>query len=375
MAMDLDRILEFAVSKGVSDVHLKQGRPASFRMNGTLTVQRGAANVDTDDINRFLDLLLVDDVKRKTFADDGSADVSYDLPGRGRFRVNVFKQFTGVSLAFRVIPIEIKTIRELGLPQVLEKVAEEQRGLVLVTGATGSGKSTTLAAIIDAVNSGRPGHIITIEDPIEFMFPEKKCIVNQREVGGTTSSFASALRAALRQDPDVILLGELRDRETLEIALQAAETGHLVLSTMHTIDAVETINRAVSFFPPHDQDEIRLILAATLIWVISMRLLERKDGRGRVPVAEILRVTARIKELIMAKAGHREIAEVMAKGYKVYGMQTFDQCLMALYARKAISMEQALVHCSNPSDFKLRASGISGSSGAAFDEFVSDQKK
>lgn len=370
MALELDKILEFALAKDISDVHLKQGRPPSFRINGPLASQRGALPLRQDDINKFLDQLLVDDAKRKTFAEDGSVDVGYELKDKGRFRINVYRQYTGVSIAIRVIPNNIKTISDLNLPRVLEKVAESRRGLVLVTGTTGSGKSTTLAAIINHINQDRPDHIITIEDPVEFVIPEKKCIVNQREIGSDAISFERALRAALRQDPDIILIGELRDKETIEIALQAAETGHLVFSTMHTIDAVETLNRAVAVFPPHDQDNIRGLFASVIQWIISMRLLEKVGGQGRVPAAEIMKATPRIRELIEACAGPQEIKETIAKGFKVYGTQTFDQCLMGLYFKKLITMEHALANCSNPSDFKLRLSGVGSQSDGEFDDFM-----
>jgi len=359
MALDLDKILDFAVKKNISDVHLKQGRPPAFRVQGTLAVQKGTMPLRQDDITAFLDLLLADDSKRATLAEDGSVDVAYELPGIARFRVNVYRQYTGVSLAIRTIPTEIKSIRDLGLPVVLEQITEEKRGLVLVTGTTGSGKSTTLAAIIDHINASLSGHVITIEDPVEFMIPEKKCTINQREIGAHARSFASALRAALRQDPDIILIGELRDKETIEIALQAAETGHLVFSTMHTIDAAETLNRAVAVFPPYDQAAIRGLFADVLRWIVSQRLLPTVGDQGRVPACEVLKNTPRIQELIIEQAGAREIAETIEKGTKVYGTQTFDQCLTVLYKRRQITADVALANCSNPSDFKLKLSGIS----------------
>jgi twitching motility protein PilT len=360
MALDLDKILDFAVQKGISDVHLKQGSAPSFRLHGDLAHQKGAMPVGPSDVNTFMDVLFKDDSKRAIFARDGSVDVSYELAGKARFRVNIFRQYTGISMAFRVIPTHIKTIRDLQMPLVLEQIADEQRGLVVVTGTTGSGKSTTLAAIIDHINERLAGHIITIEDPVEFIIPDKKCIVNQREIGGCAKDFASALRGALRQDPDIILIGELRDKETIEIALQAAETGHLVFSTMHTIDAAETINRAVAVFPPHDQEAIRHLFADVLRWIISQRLLERADIKGRVSACEVLKNTPRIRELIIEHAGAREISETIEKGTKVYQTQTYDQCLMELYRKKLISVETALANCSNPSDFKLRLSGIAG---------------
>jgi twitching motility protein PilT len=358
MALDLDKILEFAVKKGISDIHLKQGRSPGFRVNGKLAVQRGAMPLRQDDVNAVLDLLFDDDEKRMKLGEEGSVDCSYELPDVARFRVNVYRQFTGISIAFRVIPIEIKNISDLSLPPVLNNIVDEKRGLVLVTGTTGSGKSTTLAAIMNAINASVAGHIITVEDPVEFVLPEQKCIINQREIGTCAVSFASALRGALRQDPDVIMLGELRDRETIEIALQAAETGHLVLSTMHTIDAAETLNRAVAVFPPHDQEQIRHLFADVLCWIVSQRLLERADGKGRVPAVEVLKNTDRMREIIIEQAGAREISELIEKGSKVYGTQSFDQCLMRLYKKRQIVLDVALANCSNPSDFKLKVSGV-----------------
>ena len=358
MALDLDKILEFAVKKSISDIHLKQGRPPAFRVHGELAVHRGAMPLREDDVTGFLDKVLADDTKRAILAEDGNVDVAYSLEGLARFRVNVYRQYTGISLAIRTIPSDIKSIKDLGLPTVLEQIADEKRGLVLVTGPTGSGKSTTLAALMDHTNELLAGHIITIEDPVEFMIPEKNCTINQREIGAHAKSFASALRAALRQDPDIILIGELRDKETIEIALQAAETGHLVFSTMHTIDAAETLNRAVAVFPPRDQAAIRGLFADVLRWVISQRLLPTLDGKARVPACEVLKNTPRIRELILEQASAREIGETIEKGTKVYGTQTFDQCLMLLHRRKTITAEVALANCSNVADFKLRLSGI-----------------
>lgn len=356
--MHLDGILEFAVKRGISDIHLKEGRPPAFRLDGQLKAQQGGMPVGHTQMLEFMDQVLVDDGKRQILADSGSVDSGYSIHGVARFRVNIYRQYNGMSMAFRVIPTRVKSIRELALPLVLEDVANEHRGLLLVTGTTGSGKSTTLAAVLDHINRNRAAHVVTIEDPVEFLLEEKSCVINQREVGSSTTSFASALRAALRQDPDVILLGELRDRETIEIALQAAETGHLVLSTMHTIDAAETINRAVSVFPPFDQPNIRKLFASVIRWIVSQRLLPRKDGRGRIVACEVLRHTPRTEELIVQEAGPRAIAELLEKGTRVYGTQSFDQCLMNLYQDGLITSEEALKNCSNPSDFKLRIAGI-----------------
>lgn len=358
MALELNRLLEFAAKKGISDIHLKQGRPPALRVAGKLVVQRNVLPVKEDDINSALDLLL-EDRHRQTLAATGSSDCAYELHGVARFRVNVFRQYTGVSIAFRMIPTEIKAIKDLSLPGVLSQVAEERRGLILVTGTTGSGKSTTLAALLNQINEATAGHIITIEDPVEFVLPDGNCIINQREIGTNAESFAAALRGALRQDPDVIMMGEMRDQETIEIALQAAETGHLVLSTMHTIDAAETLNRAVAVFPPHDQTQIRHLFADVLCWVISQRLLVKLDGNGRVPAVEVLRNIPRMRELIIQQAGAREIQDLIEKSAKVYGTQSFDQCLMALYKKRQITLDTALDNCSNPSDFKLKVSGVS----------------
>jgi twitching motility protein PilT len=358
MALELNRLLEFAAKKGISDVHLKQGRPPALRIGGKLVLQGNVLPLKEEDMAAALDLLMADR-HRQQLAQDGSADCAYELPGVARFRVNIFRQYTGVSIAFRTIPTEIKAIRDLSLPGVLDDVAREKRGLILVTGTTGSGKSTTLAALLNQINQDTAGHIITIEDPVEFVLPDGNCIINQREIGSSAVSFATALRGALRQDPDVIMMGEMRDRETIEIALQAAETGHLVLSTMHTIDAAETLNRAVAVFPPHDQEQIRHLFADVLRWVISQRLLPKVDGTGRVPAVEVLKNTPRMRELIIEQAGAREIAELIEKSTKVYRTQSFDQCLMVLYKRRQITLDVALENCSNPSDFKLKISGVS----------------
>lgn len=369
MPLDLTKVLEVAVQKGISDIHLKQWRPPAFRHNGQLVRPPGSVPLQKEDIDAFLDVVMNDDRHRRILSEDGAVDVAYDMAGVARFRINIYRQMTGVALAIRVIPKTIKDIKDLGLPPAIEKMAEERRGLIVVTGATGSGKSTTLAAIMQRINTVRQSHIVTIEDPIEFVLEERNCVIEQREVGSDTRTFAGALRAALRQDPDVIMIGELRDRETIEIALQAAETGHLVLSTMHTIDAVETIERVVSVFDPKDQGHIRDLFASVVQWIVSQRLLERKDGKGRVPGVEIVRGIPMVRELIARKASSQELMEVVARGYKTYGMQTFDQCLMGLHIRGQISLDQALQQCSNPSDFKLRLSGVTGEDQVNYEDF------
>ena len=303
------------------------------------------------------------------FREINEVDLAYGVPGLGRFRVNVFQQRGTMGVVLRSIPVKIKTIPELNLPTVLEKVASEPRGLILVTGTTGSGKSTTLASMIDHVNSNRTCHIITIEDPIEFLHRDKKSIINQREIGFDTANFAVALKSALRQDPDVILVGEMRDFETIETALTAAETGHLVLSTLHTVDATETITRIISVFPPYQQQQIRFQLAGILKGIVSQRLVPRADGKGRVPAVEVLISTAMIRECISDKDKTKEIHDAIAKGFTVHGMQTFDQSLMFLYRRGLITYDEALRQSSNPDDFALRVKGISSTSDSTWDAF------
>jgi twitching motility protein PilT len=298
-------------------------------------------------------------------------DIAYSVPGLGRFRCNIFQQRGSVGLVLRLIPARILNIRELLLPPVLEKISDEERGLVLVTGTTGSGKSTTLAAMIDYVNARRNTHIVTIEDPIEFLHRDKKAIINQREVEVDTRAFGVAMRAALRQDPDVILVGEMRDFETIETALLAAETGHLVLSTLHTLDATETINRIIAVFPPHQQKQIRIQLAAVLKAVISMRLLPRADGLGRVPAVEVLISTAYIRDCIEQKEKTKLIRDAIAAGTSQYGMQTFDQSLYGLYKSGLITLDEALRRATNPDELRLRIEGIESTSDVSRQEMES----
>jgi twitching motility protein PilT len=290
------------------------------------------------------------------------------VPGLGRFRCNIFQQRGSVGLVLRLIPARIQTFKELMLPPVLERVCEEQRGLVLVTGTTGSGKSTTLASMIDYVNTRRIEHVMTIEDPIEFLHRDKKSIINQREVDVDTKQFSTALRSAMRQDPDVILVGEMRDYETIETALLAAETGHLVLSTLHTVDATETINRVISVFPPHQQKQIRIQLAAVLKSIISMRLLPRADGLGRVPAVEVLIATSYIRDCIENKDKTKLIRDAIVQGTSQYGMQTFDQSLYLLYKNGLITLEEALRRATNADEFKLKIQGIQSTSDISREE-------
>ncbi|MCK9173394.1 MAG: type IV pilus twitching motility protein PilT, partial [Desulfuromonas thiophila] len=312
---------------------------------------------------------MMNERQRDQFEKASEIDLAYGIAGLGRFRVNLFTQRGSISAVMRAIPFTVQTLDELLLPPIIKKLTQEQRGLILVTGTTGSGKSTTLASMIDAINANRTNHIITIEDPIEFLHRDKKSIINQREMGVDTASFASALKSALRQDPDVILVGEMRDYETIETALTAAETGHLVLSTLHTVDAQESINRIVGVFPPFQQRQIRLQLSAILKGVISQRLVPRADGKGRVPAVEVMVSTARIRELIDDKEKTKMIRDAIQQGHDNYGMQTFDQSLMSLLSHQLITYDEALRQSSNPDDFKLKMSGISSTSDLTWDKF------
>ena len=297
-------------------------------------------------------------------------DLAYSIPGLGRFRCNVFQQRGTVGLVLRVIPTRIKTIDELGLPPVLKKIAAEERGLVLVTGTTGSGKSTTLAAMIDYINSTRAAHIMTVEDPIEYLHRDHHSIVNQREVNVDTQSFSHALRSALRQDPDVILVGEMRDHETVETALLAAETGHLVFSTLHTLDATETVNRIIAVFPPHQQRQVRIQLASVLKGAVAQRLLPRADGTGRVPAVEVMITTGFIRDCIVDKDRTSQIHGAIAAGTSQYGMQTFDQSIFSLYQQGLVTLDEALRWASNVDEFKLRVQGISTTAEMAREEMA-----
>jgi twitching motility protein PilT len=355
--IDLNNILTVAIKGGASDIHIKAGLPPMFRVNGSLLPLKEAQRLTPEEIAKTA-LAIMSPAQQQTLKDRLDCDFAYGVPGVGRFRVNVFMQRGATGMVLRVIPYKIQTIDGLLLPNVVKKVADNHRGLILVTGTTGSGKSTTLAAIIDHINSTRNAHIITVEDPIEFLMRDKRSVINQREVGADCVSFGSALRAALRQDPDVILMGEMRDMETIEIALTAAETGHLVLSTLHTTDAAETVTRIVTSFPPHQRSQIRLQFAGIIKGVISQRLVPKRDGRGRVAAVEVMVSTARIKELIMDETKSRDLHETIAKGRETYGMQTFDQSLMSLLQQGLITYEEAMLQASNPDDFALRVSGV-----------------
>jgi twitching motility protein PilT len=374
MAMDLNEILKIALKGGASDIHLKSGLPPMFRVDGALVPLKNGERLMPDDIAQ-MGFSIMNPVQKQRFEEFREVDLAHGIPGLGRFRVNVFQQRGTIGIVFRVIPFGVKTIEELHLPKVVEKIAEEHRGLILVTGTTGSGKSTSLAAMLEYINSQRTAHIMTVEDPIEFLIRDRRSIVNQREIGVDTHSFANALRAALRQDPDVILVGEMRDFETIETALTAAETGHLVMSTLHTLDATETINRIISVFPPYQQKQVRLQLASILRAVISQRLVPRSDGKGRVPALEVMVSTARIRECIGDKDRTKEIPDAIAKGFTTYGMQTFDQSLMSHVKSGLITYEEALKHVSNPDDFALRFRGIASTSDSQWDDFGGEKEK
>jgi twitching motility protein PilT len=364
MPVKIDELLRVATHLGASDLHCKAGSQPFMRIGGELRPILNAPRLTQEDT---LDMAfsMMSNRQKQRFKEVSEADIAYGVSGLGRFRANIFQQRGTVGMVLRVIPDRVRTITELGLPPVIERIAEEQRGLILVTGTTGSGKSTTLAAMIDYVNANRGGHIITIEDPIEFLHRDKKSFVTQREVDVDTRSFAEALRGALRQDPDVILVGEMRDHETIETALTAAETGHLVLSTLHTLDATETIRRIVSSFPPHLQKSVRIQLAGILRAVISMRLVRSAEGSGRVPAAEVMVSTGLIRDYIINEEKTSLIRDAIAAGTSQYGMQTFDQSLFSLHQSGLITMEEALRGASNPDEFRLRVAGIRSASDQA----------
>jgi twitching motility protein PilT len=363
----LNDILRPAVTGEASDIHLKAGLPPLFRIDGAL-VPLKSKRLTGEQLERMLAAIMTP-AQKAHFEKFHEVDLAYSIAGVGRFRVNAFKQRGTIGIVFRVIPFGVRTLGQLELPKVLERVALEPRGLILVTGTTGSGKSTTLAAMIDYINTHKTCHIMTIEDPIEFLIRDKRSIINQREIGVDTTGFARALRAALRQDPDVILVGEMRDYETIETAMTAAETGHLVMSTLHTIDAAETVTRIVSAFPPHQQVQVRLQLASIVSGIVSQRLVPRADGKGRVPAVEIMVSTARIRECIADPERNKEIPEAIAKGFTTYGMQTFDQSLMSLLKRGLVKYEECLRYVSNPDDFALRFKGISATSDGTWEDF------
>jgi twitching motility protein PilT len=352
------------VQRNASDLLLKVGRPATIRVNGEL-VPLETTPLKPEELKSLAEQIMTPR-QVKEFAEHKEADFAIGVPGVGRFRTNVYQQRGTVAFAFRAIPYEVKSIRELNLPPVLEEIALRPRGLVLVTGVTGSGKSTALAAMINHINGNRRINIITIEDPIEFLHRDNLANISQREVGNDTLSFNSALRHVLRQAPDVILIGEIRDMETLDTALKAADTGHLVFSTLHTTDATQTMSRVISFFPPHQHDEVRHLLSTALQAVLSLRLVPRQDGQGRIPATEVLINTAAVQENMRDLTKSLSIPDLIAQGSVQYGMQSFDQSLFAWYGTGMISYESAIFYASNPSEFALKISGVESGESRAF---------
>jgi twitching motility protein PilT len=367
--MHVNDLLKLAVQSGASDLHLKVGTYPMIRVRGTLIPATEERRLEHEDVVAMAAAVLPAGLRDK-FRDNHEVDLAYSVAGLGRFRCNAFQQRGTIGMVFRVIPMRVATIEELMLPKVLKKIAAEERGLVLVTGTTGSGKSTTLAALIDEINSTRTTHIMTIEDPIEYLHRDNRSVINQREIGVDTRSFGEALRSALRQDPDVVLVGEMRDHETIQTALLAAETGHLVLSTLHTLDATETINRIIAVFPPHQQKQVRIQLSTVLKAVISQRLMPKADGKGRVPAVEVLITTAFIRDCILDKEKSHLIHGAITQGTSQYGMQTFDQSVFWLYEQGLVTYEEALRWASNVDEFKLKVQGIHTTADMARDEMA-----
>jgi twitching motility protein PilT len=352
---------------GASDVHLKSGLPPVFRIKGDLRTLRDTPPLTAEVIGTFA-VNLMTDKQRQHFEEHHDADLSYGTADGVRYRVNVFRQRGQTGMVMRLIPPDVPGFDRLNLPPAVQKLCEEERGLILVTGITGSGKSTTLAAMLNHINNARPTHIMTVEDPIEYLHRDNKSIINQREIRTDTGSFSLALRSALRQDPDVILVGEMRDLETVETALLAAETGHLVFSTLHTLDAPESINRIVAVFPPHQQRQVRLQLAAILKAVVSQRLMPRANGQGRIAAVEVMTATPFIRDCILDKDKTHSILGAIAAGTSQYGMQTFDQSIFGHYKRGAVSYDDALRYATNQDEFKLRVQGIATTSEMARQE-------
>jgi len=366
--MHVNDLLKVTVERAASDLHLKAGGYPMMRVRGELAAL-SQERLSHEDMTGILQVVVPTDLREK-FKEIHEIDLAYSVSGLGRFRCNIFQQRGTLGMTFRVIPMRVLTVDELLLPPVLKTIAAGERGLVLVTGTTGSGKSTTLASMIDEINSSSTVNIMTIEDPIEYLHRDKRSIICQREVGSDTNSFAQALRSALRQDPDVILVGEMRDFETIETALTAAETGHLVFSTLHTLDATETINRIIAVFQPHQQQQIRIQLSNVLRAVVSQRLLPRADGRGRVPAVEVMIATPFIRDCILDRDKTGQIPGAIAQGTSQYGMQTFDQSIYFLYEQGLVTAEEALRWASSPDEFKLRMQGIQMTGDMARDEMA-----
>jgi twitching motility protein PilT len=373
MSFDLHFCLGHLIEKGGSDLHLKVPAPPVMRIDGSMEPIQGLSPLTPEETERAVREMLHDPAKLEEFSDEGEVDFAYSIPGVARFRCNAFRQRGSVSLVIRAIPVSIKTIDQLELPPVIRDLAEEERGIVLLTGTTGSGKSTTLAAMIDHINSTRRRHIVTVEDPLEFLHEDKQSIINQREVGMDTGSFKRALRRVLRQDPDVILIGEMRDEETVHTALSAAETGHLVFSTVHTVDASETVNRLIDFFPPHMHGQVRAMIASTLKGAVSQRLVPTADGTSRIATCEVLRMTGRVRDMIMDPEQTGRLPEVISEG-SFYGMQTFDQHLFHHLKSGRVNMETAVQFASSPHDFKLLVAA-DGKRGTTMDDLEDAQRR
>ena len=365
--MDLRRLLEKMMDAGASDLHLKTGTRPVLRVDGVLLATDDPP-LNSKDLDAVNDQVLTPKQKEQ-YLRDREIDFAFGVPGLARFRANFFFQRGTAAMAIRHVPLGVPAIEDLNLPPVVAQLSTRARGLILVTGTVGSGKSTTLASMIDCINRSEGRNIITVEDPIEFLHRDEKSIINQREVGLDTGTYLSALKHILRQDPDVILLGEIRDQDTMSIALMAADTGHLVLSTLHTIDAPQTVNRILSFYPPHQHSEIRFLLASTLQAVISQRLVPRVEGKGRVPAVEVMLNTASIQDYLMSSEKTLMIKSAIQEGAQQYGMQSFDQSLMSLYSQNLISYEAAMQNASNPSELELRIRGISSSSDTTWQAF------
>ncbi|MFN8179421.1 MAG: PilT/PilU family type 4a pilus ATPase [bacterium] len=368
--MKLRAVLEEMIRRQGSDLHIFVGFPPVFRVNGSLQAMEHEV-VTPEDMVRLAEQILTPK-QLKEFEANKETDFGFGVPGLGRFRANVCKQRGTIAMVFRLVPIEIPALSSLNLPPIIEALCAKPRGMVVVTGITGSGKSTTLAAMLQKVNQERRVKIVTIEDPIEFLHARRTGLVSQREVGTDTNSFSTALRHVLRQDPDVIMVGEIRDRETMEIAITAANTGHLLMSTLHTIDASQTVNRIISFFPTHQHEEIRLLLGSCLEAIVSMRLIPRADGQGRVPAVEVMLCTPTIKEYIIHPEKTLMIRQAIQEGHVQYGMQTFDQALMKLYKDGLITYEDALMNSTSPDEFSLRVKGIEASSDNTWSQFEAD---
>jgi twitching motility protein PilT len=372
-AYNFKTVLQKMVQDNASDLHFKVGRPPTMRVDGELRPIEVPA-LKPEDLRSVGDQILPPK-QRREFETEKEADFAIGVPGIGRFRVNMYQQRGSIAYAFRAIAFQAMTLKELNLPPVLEEIAMKPRGLVLVTGITGSGKSTALASMIQFINENRRANIITIEDPIEFLHRDINCNINQREVGTDTGSFAQALRRVLRQDPDIIMIGEIRDLETLEIALKAADTGHLVFSTLHTTDATQTINRVMSFYPPHEQADVRFTLSSALQAIVSLRLAPRSDRPGRIPACEVLINTAAVRDNIRDLNKSLVIPDLIRDGTVQYGMQSFDQSLMNWYSKGVISYESALFYATSPSEFALKVQGVAGASDTSWDNFQQDVSK